>query len=152
MRKNLRQGKKTEGYQSAFERDIATALKESGIAFDYELHSFRWVEKLPNGYCAKCGHTEVVADRTYTPDFWLFDEGGKLACIVEAKGIFTAKDRKIAQAMRETYPGTKFRYLFYRDNKLSRKSKTRYSDWCTRRKLDWALKPKMREVLKAWAK
>jgi hypothetical protein len=93
-----------------------------GVAFEYERESFPWVEVSPNGYCPTCGDRSVV-DRSYTPDFFLPND-----VIIESKGRFTPKDRKIAIAMRDA--GRDVRLLFQFDNRLSRSSKTRYSGWC----------------------
>lgn len=107
-------------------------LNEAGVDFTYESESFPWVEELPNGFCPACG-TRAVATRSYTPDFFL-DNG----VIIEAKGRFTPKDRKIALAMKEA--GTPTKMLFQFNNKLSRKSKTRYSDWCKKNEIDYAIR------------
>lgn len=103
-----------------------------GATFDYERESYPWVEASPNGYCPSCGDRAVV-DRRYTPDFFLSN-----GVIIEAKGRFTPKDRKIAIAMRDQGRGIKL--LFQFDNKLSRKSKSRYSDWATKNGIDFAIR------------
>lgn len=150
-RRNNRRAVKKEGYASKFEHEIAAALDKAGIKYDYELYSFKWVENLPNSYCPHCGMKPGVADRSYTPDFFVYNEDGTgLDYIIEAKGIFTAKDRKIADAMQKTYPGTQFKYLFYFDNKLSRSSKTRYSAWCEKRGLEYGLRKSMDATLLNW--
>lgn len=149
--RNQRRANKTGEYASKFEHEVADSLNRQGIKFEYELHSFKWVEKVPNTYCEHCGLKPCVADRSYTPDFFVFNENGKLDYIIEVKGIFTAKDRKIAEAMKATYPATSFRYLFYYNNKLSRSSKTRYSMWCDKKGLDYGMRADLDEVLRRWA-
>ena len=133
-------------YRSIFERDIAAALDEMGIPFEYEVHSFPWREELPSGYCDDCGADKVYADRTYTPDFFLPN-----GYIIEAKGMFTSKDRKIALAMQEQHPDIKIVYLFGYNNRLSRGSSTTYLEWCRKRKLEAADKKQMKSALKMWA-
>jgi len=147
MARNRAQRKAAMGeYRSIFERDIATALEELGISFRYEACTYKWREKLPSGYCVECGTKDVYADRTYTPDFFL-DNG----YVIEAKGMFTAKDRKIAAAMQEQHPEVKMVYLFGHNNRLSRGSRTTYMEWCRKRGLASADRRQMRSALKMWA-
>lgn len=147
-RVNKRQGAKHLGYHSRFEWEIAQALLELEIPFEYELHSFQWLENIPNTTCRDCGSDNTCADRTYTPDFFLFDPNKPL--IIEAKGIFTVKDRKIAQAMKVQHPDVKIHYLFYFDNKLNKSSKTRYTTWCKKQGLPSGTRANMKKVLKEW--
>lgn len=151
-KRNQRQANRTGDYHSAFEREVADALAHQRLRFDYELHSFKWKEKLPSGYCPACGHKPVIADRIYTPDFWVWRPDGTLGFIIEVKGIFTIKDRKIAEAMSEMYEGEDFRYLFYYDNKLSRSSKTRYSAWCKKRDMTYGMRSNLDGTVGQWAK
>lgn len=62
---------------------------------------------------------------TYTPDFFFNNR----TFIVEAKGRFDPAHRAKALAFREQYPDVEYALLFEEDNKLSKKSKTRYTDW-----------------------
>lgn len=113
-------------------------LRQHNVRYDYERESYPWVEEVPNAYCPDCGVCGV-ANRSYTPDFFL--ENG---VIIEAKGRFTPKDRKIALAMKDQ--GIEIKMLFQFNNKLSRKSKTRYSEWCEKNDIDYAV----REVPEEW--
>lgn len=101
------------------------------MGFEYEKDSYEWWEKIPHAVCVTCGDP-AYASRTYTPDFFL--ENGR---IIEVKGRFTVHDRKIALAMKEG--GIVICYLFGFDNKLSRVSKTRYTDWCAKNGLECAV-------------
>lgn len=118
--------------RSGFELEVAEMLQQHDIAYNYEQESFPWVETVPNAYCPDCG-TPAVATRSYTPDFFL--ENG---IIIEAKGRFTVKDRKIALSMRDQDIPVKMVFQF--NNKLSRKSKTRYSEWCEKHGIDYAIR------------
>lgn len=120
------------GLRSGFELEVAQMLDLRGVKYEYEREKFPWKEELPNGYCPACGE-RAVADRSYTPDFFL--ENG---VIIEAKGRFTPKDRKIAVAMKKA--GIDVKLIFQFNNKLSRASKTRYSDWCEKRGIDFAIR------------
>ena len=141
-----RNPKRWAPYKSGLEHAVADAIR---TVFDeepvYELHSFRWYEKLPRGYCTDCGLKNVIADRTYTPDFWLPN-----GTIIEVKGRFTEKDRKIAAAMKELYPEQRMVYLFQYDNKLTTKSQTRYKQWCDKLGVASALKADLPNILQEW--
>ena len=126
------------GLRSGFEHTIAQALDAAGVEYEYERESFSWLEKVPRAVCLECDGP-AYAKRSYTPDFFLSS-----GVIVEAKGRFTAKDRKISLAMKEQ--GRDIRLVFQFDNKLSRTSKSRYSDWCVKNDIQYALK----EVPESW--
>lgn len=111
--------------------DVAAWLDERGVDYGYEVNSFGWYEQVPNAKCPDCG-TKATAARAYTPDFFL--PNGR---IIEVKGRFTVKDRKIALAMRDLEVGIS--YLFMKNNTLSPKSKTRYTEWCDKHGLESAV-------------
>lgn len=131
--------------RSGFEYKVAQALEEAGIEFEYEAKSYELWLPVHRGYqCEDCGAGAGSIRKLswYTPDF--FTDG----FVIEAKGKFTALDRKKALAVREHHPKLRMLYVFMRDNKLSKLSKTRYSEWCSARDLTWAVGPKqMIEVL-----
>ena len=60
-----------------------------------------------------------------TPDFFL-DNG----VIIEAKGRWSAADRRKMLAMKEQYPDEPIYMLFMRDNKLSKTANQTYTAWC----------------------
>jgi hypothetical protein len=124
--------------RSGFELEVAEMLRHHGIDFEYETRSFPWLEQVPNAYCPSCGQPGV-ARRSYTPDFFLPN-----GVIIEAKGRYTPKDRKISIAMRDADIDVKM--VFQYDNRLSRKSKTRYSDWCEKHGIDYAV----RQIPEEW--
>lgn len=134
----VRKKARSKGYASGFEYEVAQQLRDAGMKFTYEKETYEWLEKLPRSFCPDCGGAGY-AKRKYTPDFFL--SNGR---IIEAKGRFTTKDRKIAKAMQEQ--GIVICYLFGEDNKLSRNAKSRYSDWCKANGLEYAIK----EVPKEW--
>lgn len=112
-------------HRSGFEAAIRKDLDARDIAYEYEAKSFGLHVPSPNHYCEHCTSGKISRRVRYTPDF-LFPNG----VVVEAKGKFTARDRKIALAMTQQFAGWPYRMMFQRDNKLSPKSSTRYSDWC----------------------
>jgi len=114
--------KQLEGtpYHSIFEKGIAQQLEDMGINFDYERDVIVWVQP--------------AQTRKYTPDFFLPN-----GIIIEAKGKWTIEDRKKMANVREQNPNLDIRMLFQFDNKLNRRAKTRYSDWCKQRCIPYAV-------------
>lgn len=69
---------------------------------------------------------------TYLPD-WTRD--GEL---LEAKGYLDSADRRKLKAIRQQYPDLKMTIVFQNPNrKISKQSKTSYSDWCDRVGIAW---------------
>ena len=61
----------------------------------------------------------------YTPDFFFTDR----AFVIEAKGRLDAQARNKAVAFKAEYPDVEYALLFEEDNRISRVSKTRYTEW-----------------------
>ncbi|WP_375752614.1 endonuclease I [Enterobacter roggenkampii] len=99
---------KENKYRSSFEKKVASKLKPE--EFNYESKKY-----------------EYTVVKNYTPDFEL--ENGIL---VETKGQWTSADRTKHKLVREANPELDIRIVFQADNKLNKKSKTRYSDYCNR--------------------
>lgn len=110
--------------RSRFEEKIAAQLKTGGVRFKYEPCSFNYYVRVPNTVCHCCSSRETFSEKWYTPDFQLNE-----VLYLEAKGLFKADDRKKMIACKELHPHIEIRLVFMRDNKLSKFSTTRYSDW-----------------------
>jgi hypothetical protein len=123
--KNLLQPKP---YRSWLEADVAHDLEKRKIGFKYE--NLKVLYAVP---------TKV---RTYTPDLEL--ENG---IIVEVKGRWTSVDRRKMGFVIEQNPELDIRMLFAIDNKISRSSRTRYSDWCEKRDIKYAVS---KQVPESW--
>ena len=67
----------------------------------------------------------------YIPDFTCIFPNGRVI-FIEAKGWFRPEDRTKMLAVKEANPHLDIRMVFPSNNKLNSKSKTRYSDWCTK--------------------
>ena len=120
-------------WRSQFERRLRAGLDRLGVEYGYESRTFR-ITMPVSGYCAECGGKQVQRASVYTPDFFF------RTWTVEAKGKFTAKDRKRVCALLSANPRPmKFAMLFQRDNKLSKSSTTRYSEWCEKQGIPWAV-------------
>jgi hypothetical protein len=109
--------------RSKFEARVAKSLKDRGCKFEYETHTYNYGIEVPNAECEDCGG-RAITDQWYTPDFFLPN-----GIVVETKGKFTAEHRRKHLAVREAHPDLDLRFCFMRDNKIHRKSQTRYSDW-----------------------
>lgn len=113
-RRNRRRRKpNTDGMRSGYESKVAKALNELGVPFEYESEKIKY--------------TQPATTKNYIPDFIIKD-----SFIIEAKGIFSPRDRaKMILVIRQN-PDKDIRILFQRDNYLRKGSKTRYTDWCAK--------------------
>lgn len=107
-------------YRSGFEAQVAEKLEEEGIKFDYEKNIITYVEP--------------AVTRKYIPDFELPN-----GIIIESKGRWTLHDRKKMILVMEQNPKLDIRMLFQRDQYLNKGSKTKYSDWCQKRGIPYAV-------------
>jgi hypothetical protein len=120
-------------YRSGFERKIREFLKQNKIPFEYETRKFSLTLPVTHHKCNVCGGTDINRRVSYTPDFLLTAKD----IVVESKGKFTARDRKLALAMLEQYPLEQYRMVFQRDNWLSSKKAQKYSDWCRKHGIEF---------------
>lgn len=105
--------------RSGYEDKVIAFLTANNIKFEYEKEAFKYVKEI-------CPHCNVaIKYGKYTPDFFLAKN-----IIVEAKGRFTSADRSKHMRVKASNPFVEIRFLFMYDNKISKTSKTRYSDWC----------------------
>ena len=103
--------KKTSKYRSGLEEKVADLLTELGISYEYES------TKVP-----------YVIQHHYTPDFVLPNY-----TYLETKGYWDAADRRKILAVKKANPEIDIRMVFQSPfNKISKKSKTTYAQWCDR--------------------
>ena len=107
-------------YHSIYEKVLAEQLIEAKVDFAYERDVIIWVQP--------------AQTRKYTPDFFLPN-----GIIIEAKGKWTIEDRKKMVNVLEQNPDLDIRMVFQFDNKLNKRAKQRYSDWCDRRNIRYAI-------------
>lgn len=143
-RGSVRRAAVAKGRRSGFECEVE-ALLPPGTT--YETTTYNWWEKRVQVQCSDCGMKNIVSKRRYTPDFFLPN-----GIILEVKGRFTAKDRKIAQGMQNDHPELDIRYVLQYNNKLTKTSKQRDGDWLDKHGLDWTTKTDMKEVLHEWSR
>ena len=132
--------KKSYDFKSKLERDIGQDLVNRGVKFEYEKESFKYMIEVSRSLCPECGYGPAILNRSYTPDFFL-DNG----IIVEAKGKFTAEERKKHASMKEQYPDMDLRMLFQSNNWITKRHKKRYSSWCDSKGIKWAVGNKIPE-------
>ena len=122
-------------FRSKFEQRIAKELESRGVRYEYEAYQFPYTEPLRRNRarCSTCGGSKLVRDGWYTPDFWLPDSG----LFIETKGRFTAADRRKMLSVIADNKDDTFVMLFMRDNKIHKRSKTHYSDWCMEHNIDF---------------
>lgn len=106
--------------RSGFEKKIASYLKDNEVVYEYEPFAIKYV--VPS------------KKKSYTPDFRLPN-----GVIVEGKGKFDHEAREKMALVIEQHPELDIRMLFMRNNYINKKSKTRYSDWCDKRGIKWAV-------------
>jgi hypothetical protein len=104
--------KSSNKYRSKLEESVAKSLTFAGIPYTYESKKVSY---------------KVEEVRTYTPDFLILRNN----IYLEVKGYFRAEDRKKLLLVKEQHPTLDLRLVFQRaDNKIHKKSKTTYADWC----------------------
>jgi hypothetical protein len=86
---------------------------------------------------------EPAKTRRYIPDLVI----NKGALYIEVKGRWTAHDRRKMGYVIEQNPHLDIRMLFAANNTISKNSRTRYSDWCDKRGIKYAIGT---EVPKEW--
>ena len=94
-------------YRSGLEEKLGKYLDKVGCSYLYEVEKF-----------------DYVTHSKYTPDFFLPN-----GVIIEAKGFFKPSDRRKMLAVKQMHPHLDIRFVFMRDNALTKTSKTTYTMW-----------------------
>ncbi len=103
-------------FRSGLEEKVADLFVELGVKYEYES------TKIPY----TIGHN-------YTPDFLLPN-----GVFLETKGYWDAADRKKIKSVKEQHPELDIRMVFQSPfNKISKKSKTTYAQWCEKKGIPW---------------
>jgi len=104
-------------FRSGLEEKVADLMVELGVKYEYES------TKVP-----------YEIQHNYTPDF-LLPNGIYLEC----KGYWEAEDRRKIKAVIEQHPEIDLRMVFQAPyNKISKKSKTTYAQWCDKLNIPWS--------------
>jgi hypothetical protein len=100
------------GFRSGFEVRIASQLDKLKVNYQYEELKIKYVKPSKN--------------TIYTPDFVLPNK-----IIIEAKGLFSTKDRQKHLLIQKQHPDLDIRFIFSNSKlKLNKRSKTTYGMWC----------------------
>ena len=110
-------------FRSGLEDRIAKQLDRQGIPYLYE-----------------CSKYPYITESKYTPDFFL-----RSGIIIEAKGFFKPSDRRKMLAVKAQHPELDIRFIFQRNNTLSKQSKTTYGDWATKHGFPYCIFPNIPE-------
>ena len=108
--------KKEPKFRSKLEERIATLLQQLGISYEYESTQIPY-----------------TIQHNYRPDFALPNH-----VYLETKGYWDAADRRKILAVKKDNPDIDLRMVFQAPfNKISKKSKTTYAQWCDRHEIPW---------------
>jgi hypothetical protein len=118
--KKVKAPTKPKQLKSGFEKKVAAYLSSNKVPFEYET--------------LRVPFTVPAKKRTYNPDFMLPN-----GVIIEAKGKLDRDVREKMALVLEQNPTLDIRILFMRNNKIAKNSKTRYSDWCEKRGITYAV-------------
>ena len=113
---NKLKNRKEIKFRSKLEERVATLLMTLGVSYEYES------TKVP-----------YTIQHNYTPDFVLPNY-----VHLEAKGYWAAEDRRKILAVKKDNPELDLRMVFQSPyNKISKRSKTTYAQWCDRHGIPW---------------
>lgn len=104
---------KNKKYRSSSEEKFAKELRKNNVKFKYESELIEYT---------------ITKVFRYKPDF-IIHKSRSDKVYIEIKGWFTGKDRQKLIRVRECNPDMDIRIVFEADNKLSKESNTRYSEW-----------------------
>lgn len=117
---------KKRGFRSLLELKTSAQLDEQKRKWEYEPKARKIKFQKPPS--------------TYVPDFVL------ATFIIEVKGRFKSADRTKHLLIKEQHPEVDIRFVFDKDNTLTKVSTTKYSDWCEKHGFLYAFN----EVPKSW--
>ena len=113
-------------YRSGLESKVADLMTSLGVTFEYESTKI-----------------DYIIEHKYTPDFIL-----PSGIMIECKGLWEPEDRRKMLAVKKQHPELDIRMVFQAPyQKISKKSKTTYAQWCDRHDILWS---SYREIPKSW--
>jgi hypothetical protein len=111
---------KKHGFKSGLEECISQQIEGRGIKVEYETEEVSYI--IP------------ASEHNYHPDFKLPN-----GIRVETKGRFVLADRKKHLLVKQQHPELDIRFVFTNSkNKINKKSKTTYADWCDKNGFKYA--------------
>ena len=136
MPKRTRTAKKIPALRSKLEERTKEQLDKHGITYDYEGYTIPFRTPVRGGICEDCAGRSVHQQRRYLPDFTIRPSG----IVVEVKGYLPSPQRSKILGIRKWNPDLDFRMVFGSDNKISKGSSTRYSDWCEQNGIPYCIR------------
>ena len=112
---------RTPHYRSKFEESVKNKAVSEGledITYESDILEYLWPERKAK----------------YTPDYKLPN-----GIYIECKGILDRETRKKHLLVREQHPDKELRFIFMRNSRLYKGSKTTYGEWCDKNNFKWAL-------------
>lgn len=135
LERSLNSRCKEPAFRSKYEERVWKNAKADGLKLEYEPIVIGYAHPVHRGKCSTCGATNsVTRPASYTPDFML-----KNGTFVETKGKFTPANRTRMLALRAARPDIVVRILFMRDNWLTKKHVSKYSDWAQSAGYEYAI-------------
>ena len=111
---------KKYGFKSGLEESVSNQITSRGLSVQYESEEVSYI--IP------------ASEHTYHPDFKLPN-----GIRVETKGRFVLADRKKHLLVKQQNPELDIRFVFTNSkNKINKKSKTTYADWCEKNGFKYA--------------
>jgi len=118
-------------FRSKFEERIAKDLKD----FTYECTTLTYNKRTTRKMeCLDCGSAHVLQKAKYLTDFRLPN-----GIYIEAKGWFKPSDRTKMESVIKCHPELDIRMLFQKDGWCNKAKTLKYSQWCDKRKIKWAV-------------
>ena len=112
--------KKSKGFKSGLETEIARQLESCGIPAEYETRGVKY--------------TIPASSHIYKPDFVLPN-----GILIESKGWFLPGDRKKHLLIKKQNPELDIRFVLQSPGgKIYKGSKTTYAEWCEQNGFKWA--------------
>ena len=109
--------KKKRTFRSKLEEQVADLLDQLKVPYEYETYQVAY-----------------TIMHHYNPDFILPN-----GIYLESKGYWDAKDRRKILAVVKDNPDIDLRMVFQAPfNKISKKSRTTYAQWCEKHGIKWA--------------
>lgn len=122
-------------FRSGFEQELADQLDRLGVRWEYEAYELPWMRKITNGICLDCKGTNVAQMAKYTVDFYL----PEYDFFIEGKGKWVSRDRTKHRTIRRASPETDVRIVFQRDNWLTKTKTQKYSEYCNKYGIVYAI-------------
>lgn len=110
-------------YRSGLEERLSKHLDKLNVPYLYEVQKYSY-----------------ITESKYTPDFFL-----PSGVIIEAKGFFKPSDRRKMLAVKTQHPDLDIRFIFQRNNTLTKQSKTTYGAWAEKHGFPWCIFPNIPE-------